>query len=581
MKRLRTTIQAMCILLLSCSITYAQDNMANGISQLEHKKKTFQDDDKKIYWNVSIPAYVKIAPAPTGESYDMTTVKKPSMKQYSMPMYFDGHGIHYIRHFDYEHPIPENEVAFEVYVDGLAPKTSVELSGAPKVFRNGVLYYGKGLSGTLTATDEMSKLDKTYHSLDGNAYSEYANTLLLDKEKQYTYRYYSVDRVGNVEKPSVKQFTVDLTAPETKHEISGIRQDMIFSKKVSIKLNTEDALSGVKSVTWNFNNTSNSNYTKPIWVSYLPDGEHTLFFTSKDYVNNEEEVRSVKFYLDKIAPEVTAKIEGDLFEKDGKSYISERSKISLTATDNKAGVDKIFYSIDGATADVYAGAFTLNKKQGRHFVKYKAVDKVENMGSLKTDANSGNLYLDLNAPTVSYAYMGAKFFTRDTMFITSETDVILKAIDYQSGVQKIMYALDQASEAEYASAINVSAEGFHDVGYYSLDQVNNKKEDDFFFMVDNTGPEVFHHFSIKEIGFAEMEDAGKIPIYAPHSQLFLAATDKAVGTDKIYYSLDGKTERLYTGPIKNLSKGMRTLNIRSVDHLGNETNSKAITFMIK
>ena len=145
---------------------YAQDSgpkVSMGVPKKPvHKKKAFQDTDDKIYWQVSIPAKVSIGPANGTESFHMKTVKNESMKKFSTPMLFDGHGIHYIRHFDYEHPIPENEVAFEVYVDGISPRTRIALEGAPRAVRNGIIYYGKGLSGTLSASDEMSGLEKTY-----------------------------------------------------------------------------------------------------------------------------------------------------------------------------------------------------------------------------------------------------------------------------------------------------------------------------------------------------------------------------------------------------------------------------------
>ena len=108
-----------------------------------HQKKVFQDSDDKIYWQVGIPAKVSIGPANGSESFQLKTVKNESMKKFSQPMYFDGHGIHYIRHFDYEHPIPENEVAWEIFVDGIAPRTRISLTGAPKAVRNGTIFYGK------------------------------------------------------------------------------------------------------------------------------------------------------------------------------------------------------------------------------------------------------------------------------------------------------------------------------------------------------------------------------------------------------------------------------------------------------
>jgi len=569
------------------SISYAQNSGPSATSMGTpkkpiHKKKAFQDTDDKIYWQVSIPAKVSIGPSNGTESFHMKTVKNESMKKFSDPMLFDGHGIHYIRHFDYEHPIPENEVAFEVYVDGIAPRTRITFEGAPKAVRNGTVYYGKGLSASIKSTDEMSGLDKTYHSINGADYAENTSTTNFSDEKAYEYRYYAVDRVGNDEDEHIKNFTVDISAPNTSHTIAGIRQEMIFSSKVNFDLEAADKLSGVKRVRWNFDNTSEATYTQKIWVGYLDDGEHTLNFYAEDFVENTEELQTIKFYLDKIAPVVTSKIEGDMYEKNGKTYVSERSTFSLAATDNKAGVKKVFYSIDGTNQLEYTEPFKLDKAQGIHSIRYRGIDKVENLGSFKTDNNFGSLYLDLSAPNISHYYSGPKFVTRDTVFITKETNVHLKAQDYQAGVQKIGYKLDE-TDNDYTASFQVEKDGYHDVNYYAIDNVNNKKEEEFFFVVDNEAPEIFMHFSMESIGKAEMTEAegGTVNIYAPHSLMYLAATDKAVGTDKIYYTLDDKSERLYTGPLKNLRKGFRTIKIRAIDKLGNESEVETISFMIK
>ena len=142
----------------------------------------------------------------------------------------------------------------------------------------------------------------------------------------------------------------------------------------------------------------------------------------------------------------------------------------LSATDNKAGVKSIFYSIDGKSQIAFDQPFKLDLTQGTHRIRYRGIDKVENLGSFKTDNNLGALYLDLSAPNISHYYSGPKFETRDTMFITSETNVHLKAQDYQAGVQKIGYKLDD-SDNEYTEAFQVEKGGFHDVNYYATDNV--------------------------------------------------------------------------------------------------------------
>ena len=582
------------ITVLTCSINaYAQKwgsdpapepTPKDGPRKPVHPKKTFQDNDDKIYWQVSLPVYLNISTSADskGEQYRMKNIKTPSMESHSNPMYFDGHGEHYIRHQDYEHGIPEKEVAFKVYVDGLSPATKVRYLGAPQYEKQGTIFFGKGLTAELNSTDQMSGLDQILHSVNEADYVVYDKPSSFSEEKSYTYMYYAVDLVGNSEVEHMDNFTVDLSSPESSHELTGKRLDLILSSRVNIALSSNDELSGVKQILWKMEGQDFQTYSKKLSIANMKDGEHTLLYKAIDQVENEETARKLEFYLDKIAPVVTAEIEGDLYRNDGKAYISERSLIKLAATDNKAGVQAIFYSIDGKAEKTYGDPFHLDAVQGPHKIKFKGLDKVDNMGLLGTNDDLGNLFLDVMPPAIDHEYEGPKFFTRDTIFITSETRIRLSATDYQAGIKTLNYLLDE-TEKGFDAPFTVENEGYHDVEYYAIDNVNNRKDDQFFFMVDNQGPEIFHHFSMQAIGAAKLDDAGddEVPIYSTHNLLYLAATDNAVGTNMIFYTLDDGTEKLYSGPIRNLRKGFHFMTIRATDHLGNETKSEIIQFMIK
>ena len=101
-------------------------------------------------------------------------------------------------------------------------------------------------------------------------------------------------------------------------------------------------------------------------------------------------------------------------------------------------------------------------------------------------------------------------------------------------------------------------------------------------MVDNTAPEIFSHLSIDKIGSQKLEKMEKeIPVYPRHAMLFLAATDKQVGTHKIYYSVDNGPEKEYLGPVKTSRAGLWVVKVRSIDKLGNENINEPIEFVIQ
>jgi hypothetical protein len=194
------------------------------------------------------------------------------------------------------------------------------------------------------------------------------------------------------------------------------------------------------------------------------------------------------------------------------------------------------------------------------------------------------LNIDVAPPTLNFVYSGPKYFSRDTMFITSANLIKLKAADSGAGVKEIDYKLDEASDVVFNDSIpiTVGKEGTHDINYYGIDEVNNKKTGDFFFIVDNTGPVLEHVFSSSPIGEISLFKKNSLmKVYPKGSIIFLTGTDALAGLKDIYYQIDEQKETEYGTPIKLTIKGTRVLRIRGTDQLGNETVVKEIEFFIK
>ncbi|MBT31182.1 MAG: hypothetical protein CMO01_16120 [Thalassobius sp.] len=578
--RLKTTIFFAITAMLASTSLYAQE-------QLQHEKKVVKNENGTIYWQADLPVYFFISTDPDGKA-DLIKLTKGNADKYTNPYFFDTEGTNFIRTRYAVDPVtkqavvPQLEVEFEVERDKYAPATSLSFSSAPKHVSSGKVFYGKGLNASLSSKDYLSGVEKTFYSTNTAAYTEYSSAVDFGKEGDYTFSYYAVDAVGNPEEPNTKIFTVDTTPPVSSHEITGDHLEGILSPRSVIALSSNDNSSGVKYTFYQYEESTQAVYGKSLTMYNLQDGEHTLSYQAKDNVENEETMKTYSFYLDKIAPKVRSEILGARHSAGGKVFIAGSTKIKLSAIDNKAGLEDIYYSINGGEYVKYDSPFLLDKPQGAGAVSFYAIDKVKNKGKAATDDEVGNLYLDLTAPKLSYSYKGAQFFDRDTMFITSATEVILKASDYESGVNKISYQVNSGSESTYDNPFTLPTEGLQHVDYSGEDNVTNKRSDKFYVVVDNKGPEVFYHLSMDAIGSMSLKDQDKpIPVFASHTQLYLAATDELVGTDKIYYTLDGGKEILYTSPLKTDKKGLRELQVRAVDKLGNETKSELIKIVIQ
>ena len=532
----------------------------------EHKKTTFTDSLNRYIIQVDLPLYLYVSTSPdeTPRRLERNDVKE------NLPIYLDGPGVHYIRHQDNANHRSE---FFEIYADGYAPKTTITLTGAPTVVNNGVTYFGKNLNASLSATDEMSGVKQIYLSTDNVNFAPY-RSIDTSKEGNYSLNYYSVDNVGNVETLKQKEYVLDFSAPVTKHKIDGMVKDEIIAKNSEISLISTDNLSGIERIAYRFNSEPEKIYKQGALIpfSHLSDGMHTLYYYAEDRVKNKETEKSVNFFYDKAPPIMSTDVLGDRFIVNDKVYFSGRTKLKLTAVDNKSGVKEIQYSVNNEPFTVYEDPFYLPSVAGKHSIRYFAVDEMGNSSSGDYMYNSGIIYVDLTGPILSHQLAGPNFKKGDVQFISPESTIVLKAIDNESGLQYISYSVDdQKDETRFEGPFSVKKSGTFKIRYFGYDNVNNRNANELEVTVDGEGPEIFNKFSIPRIDEPsannEPEFLGVFPSYAI---FYLAATDILTGNAEIFYSINGEREQPYTAPIRRFVKNTSyTVLIRAKDQLGN------------
>jgi hypothetical protein len=102
------------------------------------------------------------------------------------------------------HKLAEKEIDYPVNVDGQAPTTTLKLQGVP-FYSSNKHYYGKGLKGLITATDDMSKVASTQFSINGAAFTEYTGELGFNEEREYLSCFASktmISSIGAIVNPS-------------------------------------------------------------------------------------------------------------------------------------------------------------------------------------------------------------------------------------------------------------------------------------------------------------------------------------------------------------------------------------------
>jgi len=548
--------------------------------QLKHEGKVYKSADGRLYVNKKLPVYLWISTSPNGNA-DKKLLESESSKAYVNPFYFDTEGYNSIRtpskvDTSTKKVIqPQQDIIWEVYADSYAPTSTISYrsAGVRKVDKR---LYASNLAIRLTANDALSGVERILYSIDGVAFVDYKDSISLVDEKEYTVSFYSVDNVGNAEATNVQKIFIDKSAPSTELQIVGDASENVVSARSKLRFIATDKISGVKRTMVSIDNSPHFLYVGPFAVSNLKEGEHTVSFHSTDNLGNDEAMQTKIIFVDKTAPILIDELLGDSYFVNGREYTSGRSQLKLTAIDNKAGVKDIFYTVDGKNYQIYSSPFYLPNDGGNVIVNFYAVDKVNN----RTAGSGSNskfhaAFMDLKGPRLSHKFVGLSFRNRDTTFINPQTKIELFGSDDVSGMKKITYTVNNEKETDYSQPLTFDKEGVYTFSYRGYDNVNNSNFANLWFIVDKTGPEIFERYSIESIG----KNVG-LDVYPAHTVVFLSATDKDSGFDKLSYSLNDKPFIPYTGYINKLLKNTRyKVKVRAFDKLGNfkETSFEFMT----
>jgi hypothetical protein len=567
--------------MLTVCLTHAQDLPTH-----------YTDSTGNLYWRKSTPVYLFISDSPDGEK---ERLKSKVTEKYADPFYLDTEGVNYIRSRHAVDPetkqvISDLEVMFEVYADGIAPVSTISYQNVSKYQSPEHLYYKDGMVVELSAKDEMSGVRTLSFKINGGAFKAYKEPIDFSVRGAYDLSVYATDEVGNVEETQTVSFIVDDQMPVSKINVNGITEAGVVSNGSKMYLLAYDSLSGIKSLKYRFDEGTAKVYNgKELPFTELEEGDHTVYFYAEDRVGNVEDEQSFDFYLDKSAPLMVADVLGDRFIVGDEIYFSGRTKLKLTAVDNKVGVKEIMFSVDDDDFKKYEKPFYLPSVSGVHLIRYYSVDNLNNStadskkshylgqgGFEEFKHNVNKFYVDLTGPVISHKIENYSFMREDTLYIGPYSKIRLTGTDPESGLQNITYSVNsQVGETDYSNPFTLSDEGFTELSYYGYDNVNNRNIANFQFYLDSTKPEIFIQFNT-----GATRERGGLKEYPITAGIFLSATDKTSGISKLYYTLGNEPERSYAGLITNIKKGKHKLIVRAVDFLNNE-KIEEIEFYIK
>ncbi|WP_404330190.1 OmpL47-type beta-barrel domain-containing protein [Mesobacillus maritimus] len=226
-------------------------------------------------------------------------------------------------------------------------------------------------------------------------------------------------------------------------------------------------------------------------------------------------------------------------------WINDDFTVQLTATDDKSGVDKTFYSINGK-GSVEGTEFTITD-EGIHKVYFYSIDKSGNVEEVKTVEVKIDKTVPETTSNVTDAWLNQAF------------TVELTATDDLSGVAKTYYSINNGEYVE-GTSFELAEVGVHEVKFYSVDNAGNEEEAKIVEVkIDKAAPET--ESNVKEGWLTEA------------FTVELTATDDLSGVAKTYYSVNG-SEFVEGTSFEVSEEGIHNVSFYSIDHAGNVEEAK-------
>lgn len=252
-------------------------------------------------------------------------------------------------------------------------------------------------------------------------------------------------------------------------------------------------------------------YTKPfLRIGDIEEEDEVEFSEVINFINRPEGYYEIKVYelkgpstevaysyqlfLDTTPPTVDISIGEPSW---GGDHVCSDTPFTVTAEDSGAGVQSMWYSLDGASWVPYTAPFHIIGPDGAHTIQYRAVDYVGNMAT-----GSESVNLD-NTPPGTTLEVGAPHVASDETYVTGGTELSIHASDSGCGVEKVEYRSPDTDDewTPYTGPFTLEGlDGEYTVAYRAVDNLGNAYEDALTLVNDNAGPQI--HVASPAEGFA-------------------------------------------------------------------------------
>jgi large repetitive protein len=467
------------------------------------------------------------------------------------PFVVSGDGSHAITYWSVDVAgTTETQHAGYVNIDTTSPTTNA--TGLQADNHSGWQNVSQTVS--LAAADASSGVAFTYYTLDGGARQTYGTPFTVSAQGSHPVTYWSVDGVGYTETTHTGYVNVDTASPSIGDDADGAWH----RTAVTVHLTPADTGgSGLLAAQYRLQGSSTwstaagNALVLPAPADGSGDGIHVYQYRALDNAGNSSSIGNCTVWIDASAPVTTP---SGLAADQYSAWRSTSQTVSLAADDGTgSGVTAITYTVDGGASQTYTGSFTVSGA-GQHPVTYTATDAAGNVESTRTG------WVNISNPFAQSSGLAAN--NHSSWRTSAGTVDITGTGDHQP--LAILYRLNNGSWQTLANpaSFQVTAEGSTQVDYYARNTLGVESLHETGFVNIDAAPPATTAGGLRADAHSGWVTSGQAVSLTP--------ADARSGVAATYYTVDGGTQRLYTGaPFLVAGEGSHAVIYWSVDVAGN------------
>lgn len=218
-------------------------------------------------------------------------------QKYTGPINIQTEGINKLLYYSEDNAgNKEDAKELEIKIDQTPPDTLLSLSWT----KGGNDWYGSDVLASFNATDDTSGSPSTFYKLDNEKnFTQYSDTIKIEKEGATTITYYSIDEAGNIENQKIKEIKIDKTPPVVSINASPNSIWPPNGKMVDVKITGNSSDSHLKTTTFHIKDEYNqiqpplSYFGQTIQLEAKRNGDdadgraYTIQATAEDLASNK------------------------------------------------------------------------------------------------------------------------------------------------------------------------------------------------------------------------------------------------------------------------------------------------------